>query len=169
MFKKLLTSVLILLLIITTVVLTFFFFRREQAPTLRVVNGDVAPAVIGLTGYNIEEYVCGSDQTHYFLFFRNDADFDYIINFVINPLLSELRTSEISYLYFVDFTDFSGSPQFIQNTWGVMYLPAFVAVRYENRQIITISTLQWDIDTLLDANDLRDWLIENEIWNGSLP
>lgn len=166
MLKRILISIVLFLSVVLVAILAYQHYRPATAPTVANSGDAVTFKIATLTGDGIEEYVKNSSGTQYFLFYKSDNDYAYVKDYVIQPLLEELRIENLNDIQFVDFSEYSGSSAYIQKVWQISSCPSFVAVRYENGEIIVENSLQWSKDSLYDSDDLKAWMYENSIWNG---
>ena len=107
---------------------------------------------------------------HYYYFCdTQNPDCIYINEYVLKPLTVILEVETITSIEFVDISLLSvdWTPTRLKENWGFDNYPAFVAskTKIDNTTEI-LSILQWQDENPLDMEDLKKWMIENQIWTG---
>jgi len=119
-----------------------------------------------LTADNIQQTVQATDGLQYYFFYKDDSDFQYINEYVIEPLLEELDADSLPAIQYVDFSNYQGSLNQLKNTWSISHIPSFLIVESNNGQITVISTLEYISEDPYDKDTLKTWMHENNIWTG---
>lgn len=187
MFKKVITSCLALVWVSSLALAGYRMFEPKaaaavvdnkvasvsmNAPQARMasqadvtVNNDTAPTAENKQALGSEEGI------HYYFFcVPDDADCTYINDYVFKPLTVILEVEQIDIIEFVDINSLSKewTPARLKNQWGFDNYPAFVATETVNGEKNILSVLQWNSENPLDSDDLKNWMIENNIWSGPI-
>ena len=60
------------------------------------------------------------------------------------------------------------SPARIFNNWGFTHYPAFVAIEIIEQEKTILNTLEWSVSEPFGKTDIKQWMIDNEIWMGPI-
>jgi hypothetical protein len=58
------------------------------------------------------------------------------------------------------------SPVKFKQVWGFSSYPAFVAIEVSEGQILINSVIEWSVNNPIGKEDVKNWMIENDIWKG---
>lgn len=185
MFKKVITSCLALVWISSLALAGYRMFEPKaaaavvdnkvatvtmNAPQSRsVVQDDVMPTNESEQAVLNKQALGSEDGMHYYFFcVPDDADCTYINDYVLKPLTVILEVEQIDVIEFVDVNALSKewTPARLKNQWGFDNYPAFVATETINGEKNILSVLQWNSENPMDSDDLRNWMMENNIWTG---
>ena len=111
-----------------------------------------------------------TEGTHYVFFCRADnPDCTYINDYVFKPLTEELKVPALDSFEYYDLAPLGENypAAKLKSQWGFESYPAFVSltVNADGSQNIN-NILSWNKEDPLDADDLKRWMIDNQIWTG---
>lgn len=180
MIKKTITSGLVLVWISSVALAGYRYLEPKAAET--IIENKTAVALVDVKGKSIEDTDASvaslsideeeNKSYHYYYFCSIDNDdCIYINDYVLKPLSTTLNVDTIDIIEYVDLSTLSSewTPQRLKNQWGFDDFPAFVAISKDtdgNQEILSV--LQWSADNPIDEDSLKNWMIENNIWNGPI-
>lgn len=102
----------------------------------------------------------------YFFCSEENQNCVYTHNEIVKPLILSASTERFNKIFFVNAEklDENVLPSAIRNRLGFSHYPAFVTLSMLNDKIVVHSVLEWNDDANFTKVDLRDWMIQNELW-----
>lgn len=178
MVKKIFTSGLFLVWISSLALAGYRLFEPKAAQSIE--DNKVSVASVDAQGNSIENQdpkVALTDEEsqeesvyHYYYFCTpENTDCMYVQEYVLKPLAAILEVEQISILEYIDISTLSveWTPQRLKNQWGFDNFPAFVTTEtLEDGSRAILSVLSWNAEDPIDQNDLKNWMIKNQIWTG---
>lgn len=178
MVKKIFTSGLFLVWISSLALAGYRLFEPKAAQSIE--DNKVSVASVDAQGNSIENdqatmaLVDEEEQEesvyHYYYFCSaENTDCMYIQEYVLKPLAAVLEVDQISILEYIDVSTLSveWTPQRLKKQWGFDNYPAFVTTEtLEDGSRAILSVLSWNAEDPIDQNDLKNWMIKNQIWTG---
>lgn len=118
--------------------------------------------------YNDLEGYVAEDGKYYLWFCDASTDCTFINDTALRPLANEIKTGEFPEITFVDMTYARQniSPVKFKQVWGFSSYPAFVAIEVSEGQIQINSVIEWSVNNPIGKEDVKNWMIENDIWKG---
>lgn len=119
--------------------------------------------------YNdILDHIKEQDGKYYLLFCDGGVDCVFVNDNMLKPLSREVRQEDFPDLIFVDMSLVRSdiSPARLNQLWGFTSFPAFVAVEVVEKQVNVLNVLQWGGRTPFGKAELKQWMINNQIWKG---
>jgi hypothetical protein len=119
--------------------------------------------------YNDLETYLINDGKYYLWFCDGSTDCTFINDTALRPLANEIKTGEFPEITFVDMTYARKniSPAKLKQLWGFTAYPAFVAIEVKESQLMINSVIEWGVNNPIGKEDVRNWMIENDIWKGA--
>lgn len=160
--KNLLKISLIFISIIVVVSIQLFYYFMPTEQNLELFK-NLNPVTIEYKDLN--NHLTETVQA-YFLCTYDDQNCLYTHNEIIKPLLLSASAERFERITFVDATalDENVLPSAIKSRLGFSHYPAFVTLSKVNDKIIVHSVLEWNDDMNFTKVDLRDWMIQNQLW-----
>lgn len=154
-------SLLILIFIIATSTFLFFYFMPTEQELEIFTN--LNPTKIEYKELNT--HLNDTVQAYFFCTYT-DQNCIYTHNEIIKPLLLSASAERFEKITFVDAKDLDNNvlPSAIKSRLGFSHYPAFVTLSKENDKVIIHSVLEWNDDMNFTKVDLRDWMIQNQLW-----
>ncbi len=114
---------------------------------------------------NIKEHIGNDTKAYFFCSFEN-ADCIYTDTEIIPALLDIANTDVFDQIYFVDITEINENilPSALKDHLGFSNYPAFALLSYENDKIQVHSVYEWRDDSLFTAQNIKQWMVENQLW-----
>ncbi len=189
MLKKIVTSFLVILWLSSISLVIYRSFEPQAAlayndqPAVRNVANNIINAEestsqdsamlmvedeVEVAAEEVEET---SITNYYFFCTVDNPDCTYINEYVVPPLLDELGQQELNILEYYDITNSTEAwtPSRLKAEWGFDNYPAFVAIAThpdESQEILSV--LQWSDDAPINAERLKIWMVDNDIWTGAI-
>ena len=112
-----------------------------------------------------------ANQIKYYYFCTTDhQDCSYMNDTILKSLASEMNVESFSFLEYVDvemlYSDWT--PAKLKSVWGFENYPALVAAQDLGDSFEILNVLEWTNELPLDAKAVKDWLIQNELWTGTI-
>lgn len=166
MVKKFLYSGLIVFFMASVMFAIHLFYQPQPAPLVLL---DYA-RTLSFDYDDINQYVKARDGKHYLFFCDASIDCQFVNDNYLRPLSKEVRESDFPDLIFVDMSLVKEdiSPARLQNEWGFTRYPAFVAISIQEKQKTIDNVLQWNLSSPYSKADIKQWMIDNEIWKGPI-
>jgi hypothetical protein len=144
----------------------YLYFQPTPAPLVLV---DYARS-ISFDYDDVNQYIISRDGMHYLWFCDGDVDCKFVNDNMLRPLAAQVRSDDFPELIFVDMTNVRSdiSPARLNIDWGFTSYPAFVAVEVAEGQKTIVNTLMWTPRAPFGRDDIRQWMIDNEIWKGPI-
>ncbi len=144
----------------------YLYFQPTPAPLVLV---DYARS-ISFDYDDVNEYVISRDGMHYLWFCDGNVDCKFVNDNMLRPLANQVRSEDFPELIFVDMSNLRSdiSPARLNSDWGFTLYPAFVAVSVENGEKTIVNTLVWTPREPFGRDDIKRWMIDNEIWKGPI-
>lgn len=154
-------SLLVLLLIITSSTFLFFYFMPTEQEIKVFDNLNETKIEYKDLNNHLNETI----QAYFFCSYE-DQNCIYTSNEIIKPLLLSASANRFEKITFVDAYKLDNNvlPSAIKKSLGFSHYPAFVTLSKLNDQIIVHSVLEWNDDMNFTKVDLRDWMIQNQLW-----
>lgn len=109
---------------------------------------------------------------HYFYFCKADnPDCTYINDYVFKPLAEELQTTTLEAFELYDLAPLGENypSSKMKSQWGFESYPAFVSLTVHDDGTTQVnSVLSWNKEDPMDAELLKQWMIDNQIWTGEI-
>ena len=166
MVKKILYSGLIVFFMASVMFAIHLFYQPQPAPLVLLDYG----RTISFDYEDIDGYVKNRDGKHYLFFCDSSIDCQFVNDNYLKPLTNEVKESDFVDLIFVDMSHVREdiSPTRFLNDWGFSTYPAFVAISVEEQQKTIDNVLQWELSNPFSKADIKQWMIDNEIWKGPI-
>lgn len=166
MFKKILYSSLIVFFMASVMFAVHLLYQPQPAPLVLLDYG----RTLSFDYEEINNYVTSNDGKHYLFFCDASIDCKFVNDNYLRPLSSEVKESDFVDLIFVDMSNVREdiSPSRLLNEWGFSTFPAFVAITVEENQKTIDNSLQWNLSDPFSKADIKQWMIDNEIWKGPI-
>lgn len=168
MIKKLLITFMSLSLVTSTFLAFYCFYKPSEADA----SIDLVKNTNMVIPYEtLPDYLktSGDSATHYLFFcsFEND-DCNYVQNTVMKSLDAEQGSSLFDVIEYVDVSKLEDDLAInqIKDDWGFNSYPAFVAITNTNNELNVENYLQWDNENPMSTRELKQWMVENNIWVG---
>lgn len=160
--KNLLKISLIFISIIVVVSIQLFYYFMPTEQNLELFK-NLNPVTIEYKDLN--NHLTETVQAYFFCTY-DDQNCLYTHNEIIKPLLLSASAERFERITFVDATalDENVLPSAIKSRLGFSHYPAFVTLSKVNDKIIVHSVLEWNDDMNFTKVDLRDWMIQNQLW-----
>lgn len=154
-------SLLVLLFIIVSSTLLFFYFMPTEQEIKMFDNLNETK----IEYKDLNNHLNESIQAYFFCSYE-DQNCIYTSNEIIKPLLLSASVNRFEKIIFVDASKLDNNvlPSAIKKSLGFSHYPAFVTLSKLNDQIIVHSVLEWNDDMNFTKVDLRDWMIQNQLW-----
>ena len=154
-------SLLIILIIVVSSVLLFYYFMPTEQ-NLEIFD-NLNPIKIEYKELN--NHLNETIQAYFFCTY-DDQNCLYTHNEIIKPLLLSASAVRFERITFVNAPELDENvlPSAIKSRLGFSHFPAFVTLSKQNDQIIIHSVLEWNDDLNFTKVDLRDWMIQNQLW-----
>lgn len=123
------------------------------------------------------------DGAHLLLFGDDNQDTTYLENELLLPLIQQSENETLEAYVFVDMTDYQEvSVTRWQNRWGFSAYPALVLINVSNGSVSITDSISVQQNTSSDSqstnaqnsvipltqNEIKNWLIKNNLWSGRL-
>ncbi len=167
MLKKIAISIMGLLLLASIVLAGYKVFQ----PNNNYINTTNIDSFY-ISFNNAKEYtLSGGDNTsHYYLFCDpNDTDCKYVYDSVFPSVTSKNNDINIkTIIEYIDISDIVNETDLSTKLgeWNISTYPALVSCKIENGEIKINNTLEFDKDNPLNADDIINWMIVNDIYSG---
>lgn len=160
--KNLLKISLIFISIIVVVSIQLFYYFMPTEQNLELFK-NLNPVTIEYKDLN--NHLTETVQAYFFCTY-DDQNCLYTHNEIIKPLLLSASAERFERITYVDATalDENVLPSAIKSRLGFSHYPAFVTLSKVNDKIIVHSVLEWNDDMNFTKVDLRDWMIQNQLW-----
>ena len=160
---KNLLKILLLILIFIIATSTFLFFYFMPTEQELEIFANLNPTKIEYKELNT--HLNDTVQAYFFCTYT-DQNCIYTHNEIIKPLLLSASAERFEKITFVDAKDLDNNvlPSAIKSRLGFSHYPAFVTLSKENDKVIIHSVLEWNDDMNFTKVDLRDWMIQNQLW-----
>lgn len=164
MKEKYLVVAAISIVVSAMILYAYNYFKPLPAPLVLI---DYAKS-ISVPYNDLQEYI-KSDGNYYLWFCDGSTDCTFINDTALRPLADEIKTGEFPEITFVDmtFARENISPFRLKQLWGFSAYPAFVAIEVNEGQTVIGSVIQWGVNNPIGKKDVKNWMIENEIWKGA--
>jgi len=102
----------------------------------------------------------------YFFCQETNQNCIYTQNEIIEPLILSASATRFEKIFYVNSNELDENvlPSAIKNRLGFAHFPAFVTLSKVGDKVIIHSVLEWNDDMNFTKADLRDWMIQNELW-----
>jgi hypothetical protein len=154
-------STLILFIIIVMSTILFFYFRptEQELDIFDNLNEQI------IDYKDLNKHLDESIQAYFFCSFDNQNCI-YTHNEILKPLVLSASTTRFEEIFFVNAEDLDENvlPSAIRDRLGFSHFPAFVTLSKIDNKIIIHSVLEWNDDLNFTKVDLRDWMIQNQLW-----
>ena len=163
MKEKYLLAAAISVVLSAMILYAYNYFKPIAAPLVLI---DYARS-ISVPYNDLEDYL-NEDGKYYLWFCDGSTDCTFINDTALRPLANEIKTGEFPEITFVDmtFARKNISPARLKQLWGFTAYPAFVAIEVLEGQRLINSVIQWGINNPIGKDDVKNWMIENDIWKG---
>lgn len=154
-------SIIILsVIIIVSTILFFYFMPTEQE---LAIFDNLNEQIIEYKDLN--NHLDESIQAYLFCSFDNQNCI-YTYNEILKPLVLSASTTRFDEIFFVNAKDLDENvlPSAMRSRLGFSHYPAFVTLSKVDNKIIIHSVLEWNDDMNFTKVDLRDWMIQNQLW-----
>ena len=154
-------------IIVVLSAITLFAYNYFKPLTAPLVLIDYAKSTS--VPYNELETYLANDGKYYLWFCDGSTDCTFINDTALRPLANEIKTGEFPEITFVDMTYARKniSPAKLKQLWGFTAYPAFVAMEVKESQLMINSVIEWGVNNPIGKDDVRNWMIENDIWKGA--
>lgn len=154
-------SLIIISIIIVSGILLFYYFMPTEQ-NLDIFD-NLNPTIIEYKDLN--NHVNETIQAYFFCTY-DDQNCLYTHNEIIKPLLLSASAERFERITFVNAPELDENvlPSAIKSRLGFSHFPAFVTLSKQNGKIIFHSVLEWNDDMNFTKVDLRDWMIQNQLW-----
>lgn len=158
LIKILIPTLLLTILIIVT--LFFYFMPTEQE--LGIFD-NLNEQKIDYKDLN--NHLNESVQAYFFCSEENQNCI-YTHNEIVKPLILSASTERFNRIFYVNAEELDENvlPSAIRNRLGFSHYPAFVTLSIVNNKIVVHSVLEWNDDMNFTKVDLKDWMIQNDLW-----
>jgi len=148
------------LLVLTSILLFYYFMPTEQ--NLELFD-NLNPTIVEYKDLN--NHLNESVQAYFFCTY-DDQNCLYTHNEIIKPLLLSASAERFELITFVNAKELDENvlPSAIKSRLGFSHFPAFVTLSKVNDEIVVHSVLEWNDDMNFTKVDLRDWMIQNQLW-----
>lgn len=170
MLKKIIIGSMVLIFIGSWSFFGYRLLEPKMATPVQEIYVNVS-SELNLTSNTVNEYMLGHEGIEYYYFCKTDnADCDYVNENILKPLAKEVNLTSFDMIQYVNMTDFDDdtSQTKMRNLYGFQSYPAFVSAKTDKGTIEIISVLQWDKNLPFDGSDLKEWMINNAIWQGEV-
>ena len=161
--RKIIISIVLLVILIAG----FFvaFWPKQQSITIMIYATD-----LGISDKNFTDYVTSNPGTHIFYFYSVDDDnCDYVNNTILKSLAENLLTERLDNMILVDLSKASTTAKAkFYRQWGFTQYPAFAIIESDLNDYKVISSLGYSEEKPFNTDDVKEWLIDNEIWQAWL-
>ncbi|NLA77916.1 MAG: hypothetical protein GX845_00025 [Erysipelothrix sp.] len=142
------------------------FYQPEPAPLVLLNYG----RTLSFEYHDVKPYVLKKEGHAYLFFCDGGVDCQYVNDNMLAPLAKQIKAADFNDLTFVDMSKVAEtmSPAKLFDDWGISKYPAFVAVHVEEGQKTIENTLQWDFAAPFSKEDIKQWMIDNDIWKGPI-
>lgn len=150
-----------LLLIILLIVALFFYFMPTEQELGIFDNLNEQKIEYKDLNSHLNETVQA-----YFFCSEENQNCIYTHNEIVKPLILSASTERFNKIFYVNAEELDENvlPSAIRNRLGFSHYPAFVTLSIVNDKIVVHSVLEWNDDMNFTKVDLRDWMIQNELW-----
>lgn len=102
----------------------------------------------------------------YFFCSEENQNCIYTHNEIVKPLILSASTERFNRIFYVNAEELDENvlPSAIRNRLGFSHYPAFVTLSIVNNKIVVHSVLEWNDDMNFTKVDLKDWMIQNDLW-----
>ena len=142
----------------------FFLYKILQPEEMPVVYRSVVANQLRCEEVN--EFVYQEDEPVYLFFFSSkEADSQFVIDNMINPILKEYNLNAINNLYYVDVAELSDdiSQKYTKNQWGFYNCPTFLSMTIKNNAVEVTDLMEWDYTNPYTTDSVRTWLQEHKL------
>lgn len=160
---------LLLIAVALTGSLLYTLYLAYQPTPAPLVLIDYA-RVLSFDYNDVNDYIIERDGTHYLLFCDDGVDCKFVNDNMLRPLSKEVKEDDFPALIFVDMTQIRGdtSPARIFKNWGFTQYPAFVAIEVIEKEKTILNVLEWSVSEPFSKAQIKQWMIDNEIWRGPI-
>ena len=159
---------LVLITLFSSALLVIVYIHAYFQPTpVPLVLIDYARSVS--VDYNdILETIKQEDNVYTLWFCDASVDCIFVNDNMLRPLSRQVRQEDFPDLIFVDMSLIRSdiSPARLNQSWGFSSYPAFVAVEVKEGEVTILNVLQWNVRTPFGQQELKQWMIYNNIWKG---
>jgi len=157
------TKIIIFVTLLLIVIAGFFvaFMPKEQSITIKLYIKDN-----GISDKNFTEFVTTNPDTKVFYFcsYENE-NCDYVNTTVLKNLADNLLVDELENIYYVDLSHASTTAVAkFKRQWGFTQYPAFAIIKSDADGYETLSSLGYNEAAPFSSDDVKNWLITNNIW-----
>lgn len=154
----------IVIVLIATAMFLYNLFAPEPAPIVLI---DYARSV-SIPYDQAEDFLKNREGVQYLWFCDASVDCLFVNDNALRPIALESRTSDFVEFVFVDMSNLKRSvtPSRLNSQWGFSNYPAFVSLQYVENEKEILSVLQWEYHNPIGLDNLREWMKENNIYQG---
>ena len=166
MLKRLLIYCLVLFFMASLLFTLHLYYQPQPAPIVLLDYG----RGLSFDYDDIQDYVSRREGNHYLWFCDGGVDCKFVNDNMLRPLVNQVKEEDFMDLVFVDMSNLRQdvSPSRLLSDWGFSTYPAFVSITIEENQKTINHVLQWSFSDPFTQADIKQWMIDNEIWNGPI-
>lgn len=160
--QKIIRLLLLLFVLITLVgVLLFNYFK----PNEQVLEPFDSLNVVKIDYIDLLNQVNETPKAFFFCTLNNQ-NCTYTENEIIEPLLKSASSQRFEQIYFVDVEELNQNvlPSAIKERLGFSHFPAFALLSKVDGKINILSVLEWNDAMNFTQYDLKNWMIQNQLW-----
>ena len=155
--KRIVISILLVVLIGITI---YKVFEKKTAPIITIGTFNMIELTeVSLKGYNKRE-----DGDYFVFIMANNADSQYVLEYVIAPLTDDLKKHPFPSFEVIKLTDSEISLSALKKKWEINGFPTFLKITVKDQIAEITSKLEWTTETPYDSDDLKKWLDLNDLW-----
>lgn len=166
MIKRIAFFALALFSIASIIFAMHLLFQPTPAPLVLLNYG----RTLSFEYSDVKPYVLKKEGQAYLYFCDGEVDCQYVNDNMLAPLVKQIKEADFNDLIFVDMSNVAKtmSPAKLHDDWGISRFPAFVAIKVEDGQKIIENSLEWDFSNPFSKEDIKAWMVLNEIWKGPI-
>lgn len=107
---------------------------------------------------------------YYYFCTAGNQDCIYMNDTILKSLASEMNVESFDFLEYVDVEALYGdwTPSKLKSVWGFESYPALVAAKDLGSSFEILNTAEWTDTVPLDTTSVKQWMIQNELWTGTI-
>lgn len=152
--------------------LCLFIYRKTEPTAASDASTQTASSyVIDPTSETVITADSSDKQIKYFYFCTTDnQDCTYMNDTIFKTLASQMNVESFTFLEYVDVEALYGdwTPTKLKSVWGFESYPALVAAKDLGDSFEILNVISWTEAEPLDAQGVKEWMIENELWTGAI-